>query len=197
MFLEVGFCLTRLPEVLRIIVRTNKQGIRYGRFTLDLCYITPEILAMGLPATGLECCYRNNIIDVANYLDGKHTGKYRLIDLCEERSYNQTIFHNQVYRAPFPDHSVPALGTLAYVCLVSLKFLENDRKNVIVVHCKGGKVRTGVICVGIASFLYIKNSVEELLDHFSKMRTNETIPGDVQRIVNPCQIRYCHYVHSL
>ena len=49
---------------MRRIVSQNKKRIKRGDFDLDLSYITDQIIAMGLPATGIEKNYRNPIEEV-------------------------------------------------------------------------------------------------------------------------------------
>lgn len=36
-------------------------------FHMDLSYITPRIIAMAFPASGIEALFRNNINDVINF----------------------------------------------------------------------------------------------------------------------------------
>jgi phosphatidylinositol-3,4,5-trisphosphate 3-phosphatase/dual-specificity protein phosphatase PTEN len=43
-------------------IRYDKEG-----YNLDITYITPRILAMSFPASGLETMYRNNINDVTHF----------------------------------------------------------------------------------------------------------------------------------
>ena len=38
-------------------------------FNLDLTYITPQIIAMGLPSEGIEAAYRNPIGQVSRYFE--------------------------------------------------------------------------------------------------------------------------------
>jgi phosphatidylinositol-3,4,5-trisphosphate 3-phosphatase/dual-specificity protein phosphatase PTEN len=48
-------------------------------------------------------------------------------------------------RFPFDDHSAPTLKTVLAFCHNAMTFLKEDHQNVIAVHCKGGKGRTGVM----------------------------------------------------
>ena len=68
----------------------SKKKLRWQKdgFDLDLSYITPRIIAMGFPSTGLEATYRNNIEQVAHFFDFYHPGpRVRVYNLCEERVY--------------------------------------------------------------------------------------------------------------
>ena len=47
-------------------------------------------------------------------------------------------------RFPFDDHTAPTLKTVLAFCHNAMTFLQEDHQNVIAVHCKGGKGRTGV-----------------------------------------------------
>ena len=54
--------------------------------------------------------YRNNIEDVANFMDKTHgIGNYKLYNLCSERGYDYQKFHNQVEEWPIGDHNVPTV----------------------------------------------------------------------------------------
>ena len=49
---------------LRKIVSGKRNRFQSDNFDLDVTYITPRILGMSFPASGLETMYRNNINDV-------------------------------------------------------------------------------------------------------------------------------------
>ena len=49
---------------LRKIVSGKRNRFRDDTYNLDVTYITPRILAMSFPASGLEIMYRNNMNDV-------------------------------------------------------------------------------------------------------------------------------------
>ena len=55
-------------EYLRKIVSGKKKRMVKHGFNLDLSYITPRIVAMAIPGTGLMRAYRNKIEDVTFYL---------------------------------------------------------------------------------------------------------------------------------
>lgn len=71
-------------------VRYTKDG-----FDLDLTYITPTFLAMSYPASGVEKAYRNDINEVAKFLNPRHPNVYRVYNLSE-RSYDYSKFEGRV-----------------------------------------------------------------------------------------------------
>jgi hypothetical protein len=50
---------------LRKIVSGKRRRFQDESFDLDVTYITPRILAMSFPASGLETMYRNSMADVS------------------------------------------------------------------------------------------------------------------------------------
>ena len=86
-----------------------------------MTYITKKIIATSFPSEGLRACYRNNISDVARYLDEKHGYKkydgvhrYWVYNLCSEITYDEEKFHNQVRRVCIPDHNVPTVKQMIH-----------------------------------------------------------------------------------
>ena len=57
---------------LRTIVSGEKKRYIDENFNLDLSYITPRIIAMAFPGTGITSIYRNKLNDVADFLNQKH-----------------------------------------------------------------------------------------------------------------------------
>ncbi len=51
---------------LRKIVSGKRNRFKDDHYNLDVTYITPRILAMSFPASGLETMYRNNMSDVSS-----------------------------------------------------------------------------------------------------------------------------------
>lgn len=53
---------------LRKLVAGPKNRTVFENYDLDLTYITPNIIAMAFPATGLEQLFRNCLEDVVAFL---------------------------------------------------------------------------------------------------------------------------------
>ena len=51
-------------DFIREMVSGKKRRFQNEQYNLDLSYITPRIIAMSLPSTGLAKVYRNKIEDV-------------------------------------------------------------------------------------------------------------------------------------
>lgn len=54
-----------MVETLRKLVSGTRRRFTEDNVNLDLTYITPQIIAMSYPSSGLEKFYRNNIVSVS------------------------------------------------------------------------------------------------------------------------------------
>lgn len=52
-------------EAIRRLVSGNRRRLVEGNYSLDLSYITPQLIAMSYPSHGFESIYRNNITTVS------------------------------------------------------------------------------------------------------------------------------------
>lgn len=64
-------------------------------YDLDLSYLTPRLIAMSFPASGIETLYRNNIKDVSKFIKEKHNTNYFVYNLSG-RNYDYSKFDNKV-----------------------------------------------------------------------------------------------------
>lgn len=177
----------------RQTVSQNKRRYQKDGFDLDLCYVTERVIAMSFPSSGVRKLYRNPIEDVARFLDTKHQDHYRVYDLCSERNYNPEKFHGRVERLFIDDHNVPTLDDLIKFCNNVRKWLSEDERNVIAVHCKGGKGRTGtMICTWLVDCDMFKEA-ESSLDYFGGRRTDLSVGTTFQGVETPSQSRYVGY----
>jgi len=56
-------------------------------------------------------------------------------------------------------------------CEHAAKFLREDPKNVVAVHCKAGKGRTGVMICCLMLYMGMFSTVDEALDFYGDKRT--------------------------
>ena len=57
-----------MVQAIRDLVSGNRRRFADEEYNLDLTYITPQIIAMSYPSSGLEGIYRNPIDKVRNGL---------------------------------------------------------------------------------------------------------------------------------
>eukprot|EP00762_Andalucia_godoyi_P007622 ANDGO_00848.mRNA.1 Phosphatidylinositol 3 len=173
---------------IRSLVSQNKTRFTQDGFDLDLTYITPNIIAMGFPSSGAEAIYRNKLEDVKQFLDSYHPTAYRVYNLCQERGYPSEKFEKRCEVFPFEDHNAPPMTYLLRFCKSVEEWLATHPNNVVAIHCKAGKGRTGLM---ISAFLlYSKNAAtaEEALYFFDRVRT-----ADGKGVTIPSQRRYVKY----
>ena len=86
----------RKSFTLRGVVSGNRTRYIDDEYDLDLSYITPNIIAMSIPAEGLESTYRNHIDSVSQFINSKHKGRYMIINTTCEKKYSYDKFDNNV-----------------------------------------------------------------------------------------------------
>ena len=127
-----------LQKATRIAVSENKRRFRTSLFDLDLTYITEKVVAMSFPSSGCMAIYRNNIKDVARFLDVHHgPDNYRVYNLCSEKHYDIKWFHGNVSRVPIDDHNVPSLSQILEFCKDVEHWFKINDKHIIAIHCLG------------------------------------------------------------
>ena len=179
-----------LQNKVRALVSKKKHRMREDGFDLDLTYVTPRIIAMGIPSVDYQKMYRNRIEDVERFLETRHGAAYKVYNLCSEtrNTYAMTRFGGRFERFPFDDHSPPPLGLLYYFCESAHEWLSASKEHVIAVHCKAGKGRTGT-CIS-AYFLYarIYRTPAEAMEAYGSARTKNK-----KGVTIPSQRRFVEY----
>ncbi|XP_060642681.2 phosphatidylinositol 3,4,5-trisphosphate 3-phosphatase TPTE2-like isoform X3 [Anolis sagrei] len=187
----------RLEKVTRRMVSENKRRYTKDGFDLDLTYVTARIIAMSFPSSGQQAFYRNPIKEVAKFLDTKHEGHYKVYNLCSEQGYDPKYFHYRVERMFIDDHNVPTLEDMLKFTASVRKWMEQDENNVIAIHCKGGKGRTGtMICIWLIDSDQF-NSAEDSLNYFGERRTDTSTSSKFQGVETPSQSRYVGYYATM
>ena len=169
-----------LNNYVRGKVSKKKRRYQQDDFDLDLSYITPKVIAMGYPADGVAGSYRNNYVDVQKFFNQKHPGRYYFYNLCSEQNYVPNRFENRVVWFPFDDHNPCGISRVHTLLEHMALWHKAHEDNMIAVHCKAGKGRTGFI---LSCYLLFQadpatggNSPEEALSYFAVQRTyNEKV----------------------
>lgn len=182
-----------LQTGVRQLISQNKRRYQQDGFDLDLTYVTNRVIATSFPSSGVWSLYRNPIEKVAAFLDTKHRDRYKLYNLCSERTYETHHFHDRVERVMIDDHNVPSLKQMLEFADSVREWLAQHPDNVIVVHCKGGKGRTGtMICVWLIES-GVFSSAANSLDYFGNRRTDTNVSKKFQGVETPSQSRYVGY----
>ncbi|XP_043195996.1 phosphatidylinositol 3,4,5-trisphosphate 3-phosphatase and dual-specificity protein phosphatase PTEN-like isoform X2 [Amphibalanus amphitrite] len=177
---------------IKSMVSKNKKRFEEGKFNLDLSYITDNIIAMGYPAKAIETLYRNDAKEVLEFLNKRHPQRYKLFNLCRERQYDSAMFEGRVEWEPFEDHKPPRIEQIETFCRKVQEWLDANKENVVAIHCKAGKGRTGVMICCYLLYAGICATPEEVLDFYGKKRTK-----DGKGVTIPSQQRYVTYFHRM
>ncbi|XP_034042211.1 tensin-1 [Thalassophryne amazonica] len=162
-------------------------------YEVDLIYITERIISVSFPSTVEEQSYAANLREVASMLRSKHGHSYLLFNLSEKR-YDITQLNPRVLDFGWPDHHAPALDKICSICKAMDTWLSADNHNVVVIHNKGNRGRTGVVVAAYMHYSNISASADQALDRFAMKHFYE---DKVLPVGQPSQKRYVEYFSGL
>ncbi|KAL3659974.1 hypothetical protein V7S43_014900 [Phytophthora oleae] len=184
---------TSLTYRIKHLVSKEKRRFSSDDFDLDLTYVTQRLVALGYPAEKIEGIYRNHYRDVFRFFEQRHPGRYRVYNLCVERRYApDEKFHGRVAEFGFEDHCPPPLSLLLPFCRDVHVWLETNPENVVAVHCKAGKGRTGVMLCVYMLYARMWRSAHGSLEYFAAARSKK-----LQGVTILSQRRFVNYFGEL
>ncbi|XP_027032839.2 tensin-3 isoform X1 [Tachysurus fulvidraco] len=162
-------------------------------YELDLTYVTERIIAVSFPQACSEETYLHNLKDVTRMLKSKHADNYLVINLSEKK-HDLTKMNPKTLDTGWPDLHAPPLDKICTICKAMENWLHNDPLHVVVIHCRGGKGRIGVIISSFVHFTDISASADQALDRFAMRKFYD---DKVSAMMTPSQKRYVWILNSL
>lgn len=185
-------------DFLRTIVSGNKKRYVDRKYNLDLSYITPRLIAMAYPASGIESVYRNQIDKVSKFLKERHKSNYMVFNLSGKKYENSKFDYKVIYRLnqvkeyDIVDHHPPKLTLVFQICREIHIFLMKNVENVVAINCRAGKGRTGTIICCYLIFCGRFKDANDTFEYYSKKRFSKG-----EGITQPAQKRYVYYFEKL
>jgi len=169
-------------------LRRKAAGRRYryewNGFDLDLAYITSRVVAMGFPSRGHRAAFRNPQSEVDRFLRANHKDHFRIYNLCDEKAYATNGFPNETVHFACPDHCPPPLRGMRDFCQNVESWLRADDGNIVSVHCKAGKGRTGTMICALLVYAGAVDSAYQALRWYEQTRGGKwsgvTIPDQIR-----------------
>ncbi|KAM8838947.1 tensin-3 isoform 3-T4 [Synchiropus picturatus] len=193
-----GMVLTSLSLSLSLSlsVRCLQEGLGVKMeegYELDLTYITERIIAVSFPRGCSEEIYAHNLKDVTRMLKSKHADNYLIINLSERR-HDLSRMNQKTLDTGWPDLHAPPLDKICTICKAMESWLNADPLHVVVIHCRGGKGRIGVIISSFVHFTDVSASADQALDRFAMRKYYD---DKVSALMTPSQKRYVWILNSL
>lgn len=97
------------------------------------------------------------------------------------------IFSSKVVLFGFGDHQAPPFELLVQFCKDAKTWLDKDTSNVVVIHCKAGKGRTGTMIAALLLYMGYATNADEAIQIYGTKRTTD---GKVCGMDGLCQYLY-------
>ncbi|XP_075068771.1 tensin-3 isoform X2 [Mixophyes fleayi] len=174
------------------------QNVDFGRIMeegceLDLTFITERIISVSFPSSCSDETYFHNLQDVTRMLKSKHGDNYLVLNLSEKR-YELSKLNTKVMDLGWPDLHAPPLDKMCTICKAMESWLNSDPLHVVVIHCRGGKGRIGVVISSYMHFTNVSASADQALDRFAMKKFFD---DKLSVLMQPSQIRYVNFLNGL
>ena len=83
------------------MVSKKKKRFPEDGFDLDLSYITPRIIAMGFPSSGVEGIYRNPLPEVQRFFTKRHASHYKVYTVFVLYNYTKNPLNKHIRYTTF------------------------------------------------------------------------------------------------
>jgi len=136
---------------------------------------------------------RNSLHEVARFFKIKHRGHFRVYNACPEMPYPEEPFNKvggSMMCLQIQDHSPPRMEQFLAFLADAREFRGVSQDNVLAVHCKAGKGRTGSLCCAWLLYAKRQKTVEQALTVFAERRTDTRIGRKLRGVETPSQVRY-------
>jgi len=163
--------------------------IRYKAegFDLDLSYITPRLIVLGLPATGVASIWRDSLSDVVGFLELHHKDHYKVFNLGKSSLQYHRAQPSSVWYS-WPSKTAPPLEMMMRILNAIDEYLKQDPQNVAVILSKSGKERSGTVVASYLLYSGAFRNASEALDYFATKRSADAIG-----VSTPSMMRYVEY----
>ncbi|XP_020559217.1 tensin-2 isoform X1 [Oryzias latipes] len=169
------------------------EHVMEGHYDFDLTYITERIISVFFLPDLEEQRYQRNLKEVASMLKSKHQDNFLLLNLSENRN-DITRLNPKVQDHGWPDLHAPPLERICAICKAMETWLTSDTQNVVVLHCKGHRGKTGVIVAAYMHYSKISAGADQALTTLAMRKFCE---DKVSSSLQPSQNRYIYYFSGL
>ncbi|KAK2835006.1 hypothetical protein Q5P01_015490 [Channa striata] len=160
---------------------------------IDLTYITQRIITILCPPGCREQTYLQNLQELLLLLESKHGHGFMLVNLSQPNgALSQT--NTKVLDTGWVEPLAPNLEQIFSVCATVENWLQLNPKHVVVLHCREGRGRLGVLVASYIHFTNMSASADLSLDHFAMRRF---YIDKLSALMTPSQKRYVWMLGSM
>ena len=188
-----------MASILRYCVAGPKKQYFTGTSTLDMAYITPNLIVCSMPTSSyIKGWYRMWLADLLEFLDEKHRDNWRIWNLQSEATgYGDEEVFGRIEHFPFPDHNPPPFELLPRIVKSIDKYIGANKEHVAVLHCKAGKGRSGTVACAYL-MIQFRMTFREATEVFTKIRMRPAFGQGISILSQRRYLKYLHdYVHLL